>query len=112
MPVKHLTRDDRTRIKEMLAYGAKRRAIAKVVGCSASTVSQVSLGRREDVAFKRRTLEEILGPRRSGGPDPTTDEIATACAAIRRTRNQENLAMVRAAERMGRGWTASEGGAP
>ena len=105
-----LTCNDRTRINEMLAYGAKRKAIAKVIGCSASTVSNVALGRSEDGRFERRSIEDILGPRKFGGPDPTPREIATACEAIRRARNEENLAAVKAADRMGYCWTASEGG--
>lgn len=100
-----VTPEARARIKQMLAYGAKRQAIAKATGYSATTVTNVMRGRHEKAPIKRRTVREILGPPKRGGLDPTPAEIAKACDAIRRVREQEDLAIAASAVDCVVGWT-------
>ncbi len=105
-----LTPVARDRIKEMLARGVMRRVIARKTGYSTATVNRVRRGLCEALTIKRATVEEILGPRQKGGHDPTPDEIAAACEAIRKVREREDLAIAEAEAAYTSAYIDSEGG--
>lgn len=87
-----VSRNTYQQIKVMLADGTKYRVIAKATGVSTATVGNVAHDR---IAIDREpipSIEAVLGPKQSGGPDPTPEEIAAACEKLRRYRPRHELA--------------------
>ncbi|HET6408758.1 MAG TPA: hypothetical protein VFG14_12810 [Chthoniobacteraceae bacterium] len=106
---RRLTIEDVEQIEAALADGMPSNEIAKLTGVGNWTVNLIA---KQKHWLQHKRVAKAAAPikRRAAKFKPTPDEIAMACAAIRRGRNQESIAMLGAAERMGLGRSASEGG--